>query len=119
MGFPRLLFLFLFSVAGFAQTGGQVNVWTPRGPEGGVVGRPVIDPQSPGTLYVNAGGRLIKTTDAAGRWSDFSAPAPSYARVLAVDPRNSRTLYGVNPYSALFKSTDGGLTWNPVRPPAV
>ena len=51
MEFPRLLFLVLLSVAGFAQT----NVWTPRGPEGGVVGRPVIDPQNPGTLYVNAG----------------------------------------------------------------
>ena len=54
MLFPRLLFVFLLGVAGFAQAGGQVNIWTPRGPEGGVVGRPVIDPQSPGTLYVNA-----------------------------------------------------------------
>ena len=62
--FPRLLFLVLLSIVGFAQTGGQANVWTPRGPEGGVVGRPVIDPQSPGTLYVNAGYGLLKTTDA-------------------------------------------------------
>ena len=64
MLFPRLLFLVLLSIVGFAQTGGQANVWTPRGPEGGVVGRPVIDPQSPGTLYVNAGYGLLKTTDA-------------------------------------------------------
>jgi hypothetical protein len=40
MQFPRLLFLVLLSATGFAQTGGQVNVWTPHGPEGGVVGRP-------------------------------------------------------------------------------
>jgi hypothetical protein len=111
MEFPRLLFLVLLSVAGFAQT----NVWTPRGPEGGVVGRPVIDPQNPGTLYVNAGW-LWKTTDAAGHWSVLSAPAPKYATVLAVDPRNSSTLYGTDFYNQLLKSTDGGLTWNPSDP---
>ena len=108
----RLLFLGLLSVAGFAQTGDPVNVWTPRGPEGGVVGRPVIDPRSPGTLYVN-NGWLWKTTDAAGHWSYLSAPPGA---VLAVDPRNSSTLYGTNFYNALLKSTDGGLTWNPSDP---
>ena len=109
MVFPRLLFLVLLSVAGFAQT---VNVWTPHGPEGGVVGRPAIDPQSPGTLYVN-NGLLWKTTDAAGHWSYLSAPPGA---VLAVDPRTSSTLYGTNFFNALLKSTDGGLTWNPSDP---
>jgi photosystem II stability/assembly factor-like uncharacterized protein len=124
MQFPRLLFLILLSVVGFAQT---TNVWTPRGPEGGVVGRAVVDPQStgtlyvngpqsPGTLYVDGRGPLFKTTDSAGRWSALSAGGPPYATVLAVDPRNSSTLYGANPNSALFKSTDGGLTWNPSDP---
>ena len=112
MRFPRLLFLVLLSVVGFAQT---ANVWTPHGPEGGNVGRPVIDPQSPGTLYVNGGGLLFKTTNAAGHWSGLSAPAPPFATVLAVDPRNSSTLYGTNAHE-LFKSTDGGLTWNPFGP---
>jgi hypothetical protein len=116
MGFSRLLFVVLLSLTGFAQT---TNVWTPRGPEGGVVARPVIDPQSPGTLYVNAAYlQLFKTTDAAGHWSHIGTPAPAYARVLAVDPRNSSTLYGValNPNAALLKSTDGGLSWNPFGP---
>ncbi len=120
MQFPRLLFLVLLSVVGFAQTGGPVNVWTPHGPDGGVVGRPAIDPQSPGTLYVNTGYnggfRTLKTADAAGHWSDISAGGPPYATVLAVDPRNSSTLYGANFYNALLKSTDGGLTWNPSDP---
>ena len=99
MGIPRLLFPALLAVVGFAQTGGQVNVWIPRGPEGGFVQRPVIDPQNPGTLYTTG----FRTTDAAAHWSPFPTP-------LAVDPQNSNTLYG----SGLSKSTDGGLTWNAI-----
>ncbi len=109
MLFTRLLFLVLLSTAGFAQT---PNVWTARGPEGGVVGKAVIDPQSPGTLYVNTGARLLKTADAAGTWSDVAAPAPPNPMILAVDPRNSSILYGAN--RSLFKSTDGGVSWSPL-----
>ena len=81
----------------------------PRGPEGGVVGRPVIALQNPGTLYVAAAGTLFKTTDAASHWTEFGA---SPITILAVDPQNASTLYGAN-NNALFKSPDAGLTWNP------
>jgi photosystem II stability/assembly factor-like uncharacterized protein len=108
MGIPRLLFLVVLSVAGFAQTRGQTNVWIPRGPEGGVVGRPIIDPQNSGTLYVAAAGTLFKTTDNASHWSQVGALP--VAELLAVDPQNSDTLYGSGP----SKSTDGGQTWNAI-----
>jgi photosystem II stability/assembly factor-like uncharacterized protein len=102
MGIPRLLFPALLSVVGFAQTGGQVNVWIPRGPEGGVVPRrPVIDPQNPGTLYTGG----FRTTDAAQHWSAFPRTP------LAVDPQNSYTLYSFGSGCNLSKSMDGGLTW--------
>lgn len=104
----RLLFVVVLSVAGFAQTGGQVNVWIPRGPEGGRIWRPVIDPRNPGTVYANADERLYRTTDAAGHWNDLGVPSVT---ILAVDPRNSSTLYGANS-NTLNKSTDGGLTWS-------
>jgi photosystem II stability/assembly factor-like uncharacterized protein len=104
----RLLFIVLLSVAGFTQAGGQVNVWIPRGPEGGRIGRPVIDPRNPGTIYASAAGRLYRTTDAAGHWNDLGVPSVT---ILAVDPRNSSTLYGAN-NNTLYKSRDGGLTWS-------
>jgi photosystem II stability/assembly factor-like uncharacterized protein len=104
---PRLLFIVLLFVAGFTQAGAQVNVWIPRGPEGGGIGRPVIDPRNPDTLYASAGGRLFRTTDAADHWSDLGVPSVT---ILAVDPRNSSTLYGAN-NNTLYRSTDGGLTW--------
>jgi len=109
---PRLLFVVLTSVAGFTQAGGQVNVWIPRGPEGGRIGRPAIDPQNPATIYASAGGRLYQTTDAAGHWNDLGVPSVT---ILAVDPRNSSTLYGAN-NNTLYKSTDGGLTWSKPGP---
>jgi photosystem II stability/assembly factor-like uncharacterized protein len=109
---PRLLFIVLLSVAGFTQASGQVNVWIPRGPEGGRIGRPVIDPQNPGTIYASAGGRLYRTTEAAGHWNDLGVPSVT---ILAVDPRNSSTLYGAN-NTTLYKSTDGGLTWSKPGP---
>src|SRR5271157_1078157 len=108
----RLLFIVLLSVAGFTQAGGQVNVWIPRGPEGGRIGRPAIDPQNPGTIYASAGGRLYRTTDAAGHWNDLGVPSVT---ILAVDPRNSSTLYGAN-NNTLYKSADGGLTWSQPGP---
>src|ERR1700693_5899266 len=111
----RIVWLLLpavLTVAGFAQTGGQVNVWIPRGPEGGSIRRPVIDPQNPGTIYASVGGRLYQTTDAAGHWNDLGVPSVT---ILAVDPRNSSTLYGAN-NTILYTSTDGGLTWSAPGP---
>jgi photosystem II stability/assembly factor-like uncharacterized protein len=107
MRIPRLLFLVLHSVVGFAQSDGQVNAWISRGPEGGVVARPVIDPQNPRTLYVATAGRVFKTSDAAGHWSALGEPG---VLILAVDPQDPNTLYGSN-NNVPYKSTDGGLTW--------
>jgi photosystem II stability/assembly factor-like uncharacterized protein len=109
---PRLLFIVLLFVAGFTQAWGQVNVWIPRGPEGGRIGRPAIDPQNPGTIYASAGGRLYRSTDAGGHWSDLGVPSVT---ILAVDPRNSSTLYGAN-NNTLYRSTDGGSTWSKPGP---
>ncbi|HEV3333256.1 MAG TPA: hypothetical protein VG096_19850 [Bryobacteraceae bacterium] len=109
---PRWLFIVLLSVAGFTQASGQVNVWIPHGPEGGRIGRPVIDPHNPGTIYASADGRLYRTTDAAGHWNDLGVPSVT---ILAVDPRNSSTLYGAN-NNTLYKSMDGGLTWSKPGP---
>ena len=77
----------------------------------------MIDPQSPGTLYVNGGGRLFKTfPELRPATVERIERPPHHGNSSAVDPRNSSTLYEANSYSALFKSTDGGLTWNPSDP---
>ena len=86
----------------------QVNMWTSRGPDGGQVGI-LTDPQAPGTLYATSGQTTtFKSTDAATHWHSFDTGS---VRLLAVDPRNSETLYGSS-NGGLQKSSDGGSTWS-------
>jgi photosystem II stability/assembly factor-like uncharacterized protein len=76
----------------------------------------VIDPSSPSTLYrINP---LVKSTDGGVTWSPTGFT--DFVSALAVDPRNSNTLY-VSTGRAHFKSLDGGQSWNAldtVIPPA-
>src|SRR5207244_4086900 len=59
--------------------------------------------------------KLYKSTDSGATWTDTSASLPPVNDV-AIDPRNSDTLYASVGYAGsrqagIFKSTDGGATW--------
>ena len=110
--------------------------WTAVGLlESGAIGRILIDPKTPDTVYVAAGGDLFKanserglykTIDGGRSWikSKFIDDDTGFIDV-AMDPSNSRTLiaasyqrrrtvWGFNgggPGSALWKTTDAGATW--------
>lgn len=96
-----------------------------------------IDPQNPDTLYGAVGtqnygygpaglnGGVLKSTDGGVAWSAARSGLPSTIAVstLAIDPQASHTLYagtGRDLYYLLpdsisggvFKSTDGGGSWN-------
>ena len=77
----------------------------------------VIDPSTPSTLYrINP---LKKSTDGGMSWTGLAEPIVNGdIAALAVDPRNSNTLYLstqiTNTEHAIFKSTDGGQSWNAV-----
>jgi photosystem II stability/assembly factor-like uncharacterized protein len=92
------------------------NVWTPLGPEGGIVWQVAPDPGAPGTLYAAADGGVFKSTDGGATWalssrglSDF----PVYA--LVVDPHQVGHLFAIVASEGLtygiYRSTDGGATW--------
>src|SRR5215472_8233162 len=73
----------------------------------------VIDPSNPSTLYrINP---FKKSTDGGASWNPVGFTDGITA--LAVDPRNSNTLYlssiGRTGH-AIYKSTDGGQSWNAV-----
>ena len=102
------------------------------------VPRIVIDPKNPDIVYTAVLGNIYKpnndrgvykSTDGGKRWtktlfSDVQAGAVE----LVMDPNNSRVLYAATwriqrtPYSlssggkgsALWKSTDSGMTWEPI-----
>lgn len=87
-----------------------------------------IDPKNTSTLYVAGragffpGNHLHKSTDGGNTWTRTSlTQRRSFTAInsIAIDPENTSTIYvatgqgfGGDVDSAMFKSTDGGLTWD-------
>ncbi len=111
--------------------------WTYIGlKETGSIGRVILHPTNPDIAWVAAVGHLwkpsmergvFKTTDAGRTWHNvLFVDSLTGASELAADPRDPNVLYaalyqrlrsvfgfnGGGPGSALYKSTDGGATWN-------
>jgi photosystem II stability/assembly factor-like uncharacterized protein len=81
----------------------------------------VIDPQRPANLYAaSVDGGVFKSTDAGASWSPANSgltdkKGSCRAVALAIDPRNSSTLYAVSSRGSscgVFKSNDAGASWN-------
>jgi hypothetical protein len=96
--------------------------WGNAGLGGFSVGKLILDPQRAGILYAIAARpnqddvlfKLYKSTDSVATWTDTSANLP--VNDVAIDPRNSDTLYASlgdadSGQAGIFKSTDGGATW--------
>jgi photosystem II stability/assembly factor-like uncharacterized protein len=102
-------------------------------------GSVAIDPQNTNTLYVGTcpiGGGFFKSTDGGKNWSALTInsddsqpptvviagqsfnPQINLIIAMAIDPRNSSTVYVSTYAGGMFKTTDGGASWNavPVNP---
>lgn len=64
---------------------------------------------APGRLYVQIGGRLLRSTDGGDSWSEGIVPSPGTG--LAVAPQAPDTLLFAGVGTDIFRSLDGGLTW--------
>ncbi len=85
-----------------------------------------IDPTSPSTLYagtltpdgVQSVG-IFKSTDGGASWTDINVGlfdpllgiGPLDVWSLAIDPKNPTTILAGSRFSEIFKSVDGGQTW--------
>jgi len=91
------------------------GIWTPIGPEGGLVPTLAIDPNNSNVLY--AGTRsdgVYQTTNSGTTWQLIgrtALPASDAAIVVAADAQSS--VY-VSSFGDIFKSTDQGATWTDV-----
>lgn len=97
------------------------------------IGAVTIDPSNPKTVWVGTGESWVrnsvstgtgiyKTTDGGDNWERMGlADSERISRIL-VDPKSSSTAYAcatghlwdANPERGLFKTTDGGKTWQKV-----
>ena len=99
------------------------NAWTSVGP-GNVGGRTrslVINPQNPNIMYAGAvTGGVWKTTDGGNIWTPLTDLLPVLnIGALVMDPNDPNTLYAGTgewytgfPGQGIFKTSDGGATWN-------
>ncbi len=104
-----------------AAASGQA--WTSVGP-GNVGGRTrslVINPQNPNIMYAGAvTGGVWKTTDGGNIWTPLTDLLPVLnIGALVMDPNDPNTLYAGTgewytgfPGQGIFKTSDGGATWN-------
>jgi photosystem II stability/assembly factor-like uncharacterized protein len=91
------------------------------------IGCDVIPISSSIILFATQGGGIYKTTDAGTNWSHITSglPTSNIGRIaLAQDPNSSNTIYAVlestsnsSGLAGIYKSTDGGSTWNALTPP--
>lgn len=99
------------------------NNWASLGPGdfGGRTRSLVMDPNNPQTMYAGAvTGGVWKTVDGGQNWTPLTDLLPILnIGALAMDPNDSNTLYAGTgewyqgwPGQGIFKTTDGGATWN-------
>ena len=110
----------------FKSTDGGAS-WQAAGLSDAAVSLLVVDPSRPSTIYASDGKKLYKSTDGAQSWAEIglglpapgSPPLPPFISNITVDPGNPSTLFSLvslgPPGSELYKSTNGGQTWDQVN----
>jgi photosystem II stability/assembly factor-like uncharacterized protein len=97
------------------------------------IGALAIDPQSPKTIWagtgeawtrnsVSVGNGIYKSTDGGDSWTNMGLPNSEHIAKILIDPKNTNTVYVCVPGKlwsdsedrGVYKSTDGGKTWNKI-----
>jgi photosystem II stability/assembly factor-like uncharacterized protein len=81
-----------------------------------------VDRTAPETVYAATAGGLCKSTDGGAHWRllpdtgkkglRITGEKGKSIRCIAVDPVNGRIVYAASPAGKVYKSSDGGETWN-------
>ena len=118
----------------FKTTDGGMN-WQPVTDKyfSGTIGAITVDPKNPDVVWVGGGETCIRgntshgdgvwmTKDAGKTWNYMGLKETEQIGAVNVDPRNSDVVYvsalgpafAANEHRGLFKTTDGGKTWNKI-----
>ncbi len=58
---------------------------------------------------------MLKTTDGGSNWQDISANLPSGFLAKGITAADANNVWICGPGGAIYRSTDGGTTWNPAN----
>ncbi|MDR2161456.1 MAG: hypothetical protein LBO77_04870 [Desulfovibrio sp.] len=105
----------LFSGASPARAGD--NAWEKVALDGVHIVSLAGDPARPATLYAATSQGLKKSLDSGAAWSDLGEilPGKLLPSALAVSPLNSKELYAAYDGGGIFKSVDGGNSWQAIN----
>ena len=69
-----------------------------------------VHPRRPRTLWVAAGGYVLRSRDGGVTYLDHPKQFPT-AKALVLDPRNQRLQYMAAENAGIWRSRDGGVNW--------
>ena len=72
-----------------------------------------VDPARPGTIWAAGRAGVLVTRDGGTTWLEAGRPTAGNLDRLIVDPTEADTLYVSTWEGGLFRSTDGGRSWQP------
>ena len=117
------IFVVILGVVALTQAAMAQQQWIPLGPDGGDARSLTHDPANPDRIFLGtSSGWLYLSTNSGASWSRFAhlGTGEYVLDHVAIDPSNSQTMYAAA-WSAekvggdLFKTTDGGRTWNALQ----
>lgn len=132
---PNIIYLG-YAVGGVFKSENNGTTWAPVFEEQSVasIGDIAVHPRDPNVVYVGTGepnnrqtssfgDGIYKTTDGGKTWQNIGLKETQTIARIVIDPRNPEVVYvaspghlfGPNAERGIYKSTDGGKTWNKIQ----
>ena len=102
----------------FVTTDGGKNWQTVEGFRNDLCFQVAIAPRNPDRVWVAHDYNIARSDDGGASWSKWQLPGSRFAYSLVIDPTDSNTVYvgaggegGMDQKGTVFKTIDGGSTW--------